>query len=33
VLERCPLRRKDHETIFQKQASQKSLILKLGPRI
>ena len=27
VLERCPLRRKDHETIFQKQASQKSLIL------
>ena len=27
VLERCPLRRKDHKTIFQKQASQKSLIL------
>ena len=27
VLERCPLRRKDQRTIFQKQASQKSLIL------
>ena len=27
VLERCLLRRKDQRTIFQKQASQKSLIL------